>query len=55
MGFTIYEWLKVHRERGPEALKVQTAADSSPKLTERQMAQLHGITYHRKGSAPART
>lgn len=33
---TVYGWLKAHRERGPEALRVQKPAGPAPKLTERQ-------------------
>jgi transposase len=40
---TVYGWLKAHREQGPEALKVKKAPGPTPKLTERQMAQLRGI------------
>jgi transposase len=40
---TVYGWLKAHRERGPEALKVRKAPGPAPKLTDRQMVQLRGI------------
>lgn len=40
---TVYGWLKAHREQGPQALKVKTPPGPTPKLTDRQMAQLRGI------------
>lgn len=39
---TVYGWLKARREQGPEALRVKKAPGRTPKLTERQMAQLRG-------------
>jgi transposase len=37
---TIFGWMKAHREQGPEALKVKKAPGATPKLTDRQLAQL---------------
>lgn len=40
---TVYGWLKMRRDSGPEALRVRKPPGAAPKLTEQQMVQLRGI------------